>query len=48
LAFRWSPIAVLRSELAEGAAVLGGAALALRAILDDPASVPTEPAPALQ
>lgn len=41
LAFPWSPIEVMRSELADGAAVLGAAALALRAILDDPASTPT-------
>lgn len=40
LAFPWSPIEVLRSELPDGAAVLGAAALTLRAILDDPASVP--------
>lgn len=40
LAFPWSPIEVRRSELPGGAAVMGGAALALRAILDDPASAP--------
>ncbi len=46
LAFPWSPIEVLRSELRDGAAVSGAAGLALRAILDNPASAPastTEP-----
>jgi predicted NBD/HSP70 family sugar kinase len=41
LTFAWSPMEVLRSEIPEGAAVLGGAALALRTILDDPANAPT-------
>jgi predicted NBD/HSP70 family sugar kinase len=41
LAFPWSPIEVLRSELVSGAAVSGAAALTLRAILDDPAGVPS-------
>jgi predicted NBD/HSP70 family sugar kinase len=40
LAFEWSPIEVSRSQLADGAAAMGGAALALRGILDDPASAP--------
>lgn len=42
LAFPWSPIEVLRSELPDGAALTGAAALTLRAILEDPASVPMQ------
>lgn len=40
LAFPWSPIEVLRSELPDGAALTGAAALALRTIVEDPASAP--------
>ena len=43
LTYPWSPIEVLRSEIPDGAAVRGGAALALQAILDDPASAPAGP-----
>lgn len=44
LTFPWSPMEVLRSAIPEGAAVLGGAALTLRSILDDPASAPQDDA----
>jgi predicted NBD/HSP70 family sugar kinase len=44
LAHPWSPIDVLRSELLGGAAVVGAASLAVRAVLADPVRAPRAPA----